>query len=98
MATTRWRLCSPYSKGCDGGFAYLVSKYGEDFGIALEQCFPYQSGVLTNVSCAGRCSDPKQIVHVTLFEYVGGYFGACSEAAMMQEIYSHGPVAVGIEV
>jgi cathepsin C len=90
--------CSPYSQGCDGGFAYLVSKYGEDFGIALEQCFPYQSGVLTNVSCAGRCSDPKQIVHVTRFEYVGGYFGACSEAAMMQEIYSHGPVAVGIEV
>jgi cathepsin C len=90
--------CSPYSQGCDGGFAYLVSKYGEDFGIALEQCFPYQSGVLTNVSCAGRCTDPAQIVHVTRFEYVGGYFGACSEAAMMQEIYSHGPVAVGIEV
>jgi hypothetical protein len=37
-------------------------------------------------------------VHVTRFEYVGGYFGACSEAAMMQEIYDHGPVAVGIEV
>jgi cathepsin C len=90
--------CSPYSQGCDGGFAYLVSKYGEDFGIALEQCFPYQSGVLTNVSCSGRCTDPSQIVHVTRFEYVGGYFGACSEAAMMQEIYDHGPVAVGIEV
>ena len=30
--------------------------------------------------------------------YVGGYYGACSEAEMMQEIYTHGPVAVGIEV
>ena len=54
--------------------------------------------------------------------YVGGYYGACSEAemmqvsdpkplffnpkpfsfnrkpVMMQEIYTHGPVAVGIEV
>jgi cathepsin C len=90
--------CSSYSQGCDGGFSYLVSKYGEDFGIALEQCFPYQSGVLTNVSCSGRCSDPTQIVRVTRYEYVGGYFGACSEAAMMQEIYTHGPVAVAIEV
>jgi hypothetical protein len=46
--------CSKYSQGCDGGFPYLVAKYGQDYGIATEECFPYLSGVLTNVSCSAK--------------------------------------------
>ena len=33
--------CSNYSQGCEGGFAYLVGKYGEDFGLVAEECYPY---------------------------------------------------------
>ena len=33
--------CSPYSQGCDGGFPYLVGKYGMDFGFAKDACLPY---------------------------------------------------------
>jgi cathepsin C len=32
--------CSQYSQGCDGGFSYNVFKYGEDFGIPWDTCFP----------------------------------------------------------
>lgn len=90
--------CNPYSQGCDGGFPYLVSKFGEDFGIATEQCFPYESGILPNVSCSARCHDQSQYLWVTDYHYVGGFYGGCSEAAMRQEIFDHGPVAVGFEV
>ena len=34
----------------------------------------------------------------TGYRYVGGYFGNCSEAAMMQELINRCPVAVGITV
>ena len=28
--------CSPYSQGCNGGFPYLVGKYGIDFGYVSQ--------------------------------------------------------------
>ena len=35
--------CSEYSQGCDGGFPYLIGKYGVDFGLVEETCFPYKA-------------------------------------------------------
>ena len=55
--------CNPYSQGCDGGFAYLVAKYAQDFGIVQETCFPYTSGIMNqelgDQSCDARCETPK---------------------------------------
>lgn len=86
--------CSEYSQGCAGGFPYLIGgKYAEDFGLVLEECNPYKGA-------DGQCStDPKCPRHYsTNFKYVGGYYGACNEPAMMEAVYERGPVAVGFEV
>ena len=40
-----------YGQGCDGGFGYLVSKWAQDFTIASEPCFPYESGPISVLPC-----------------------------------------------
>ncbi|XP_053279001.1 dipeptidyl peptidase 1 [Pleuronectes platessa] len=85
--------CSKYSQGCDGGFPYLIGKYVQDFGLVDESCFPY----------AGKdtpCGVPKNCVRVYAAEYnyVGGFYGGCSEMAMMLDLVKNGPMAVAFEV
>jgi len=86
--------CSPYSQGCDGGFPYLISgKYSEDFGIVDESCNPYtgrDGSCTTNSTC--------QRSYSTNYHYVGGFYGACSEALMRVELVKNGPLAVSFEV
>ncbi|PAA92785.1 hypothetical protein BOX15_Mlig013103g1, partial [Macrostomum lignano] len=86
--------CSPYSQGCDGGFPYLIAgKYAEDYGMALEECNPYkgQDGVC-------RTKQPCRRLFATNYQYVGGYYGACSEEAMRIALVNHGPLSVSFEV
>ena len=92
--------CSEYAQGCDGGFPYLIAgKYGEDFGLVPEECFPYESGSGNkNIPCSKRCKTPSRVYKTTDYYYVGGYFGACSEREMMVELLARGPVAVSFEV
>lgn len=49
-------------------------------------------------SCAKQCADATQQVFASQVAYVGGYFGNCSEAAMMRALVANGPLAVGITV
>ncbi|RYY32516.1 hypothetical protein EON62_05270, partial [archaeon] len=86
--------CSPYSQGCDGGFAYNVFKYAEDYHIPWDTCFPYGSSSGTAPSCSQRCNDPSQFNSVAEYKFVGGYYGASTEDNMMREIYENGPVSV----
>nr|XP_057936452.1 dipeptidyl peptidase 1 [Doryrhamphus excisus] len=85
--------CSEYSQGCDGGFPYLIGKYIQDFGIADESCFPY-------VGKNTPCGVPQNCgrTYVAEYSYVGGFYGGCSEAAMMLELVQNGPMAVAFEV
>merc|ERR1711907_149699 len=41
--------CSPYSQGCDGGFPYLVFKYGMDYGYVKDACLPYNMSLWEQV-------------------------------------------------
>jgi len=82
--------CSRYNQGCDGGYPFLVSKYGQDHGIVSEECFPYAPGS----DCDQRCKSPNIMVHVNEYYYVGGYYSACSEASMIQELVEKGPFVV----
>jgi len=102
--------CSPYSQGCDGGFPYLVGKHIEDFGVAEEGCMPYdlatyyQTGpsisdylLGDSETCkkASKCSEySSKRWFGTNYHYVGGHYGACSEAEMLKEIQK-GPLTVG---
>ncbi|XP_029373229.1 dipeptidyl peptidase 1 [Echeneis naucrates] len=85
--------CSEYSQGCDGGFPYLIGKYVQDFGIVDESCFPY-------IAKNSPCGVPHNCgrIYTAEYNYVGGFYGGCSEAAMMLELVKNGPMAVAFEV
>uniref|UniRef100_A0A7S3D662 Peptidase C1A papain C-terminal domain-containing protein n=2 Tax=Palpitomonas bilix TaxID=652834 RepID=A0A7S3D662_9EUKA len=91
--------CSQYSQGCDGGFEYLVAKYGQDFGIVSDHCFAYESGLRvqenTAVPCEYQCPE-SQRYFVHDYHYVGGYCGNSSVPQLMEELVTGGPISVGI--
>ena len=85
--------CSKLSQGCEGGFPYLVAgRYAKDFGFVDESCNPY-------VGKDGACSTKKCPRHyASSYRYVGGYYGGCSEEAMMRALVENGPLSVSFEV
>ncbi|XP_036416718.1 dipeptidyl peptidase 1 [Colossoma macropomum] len=85
--------CSQYSQGCDGGFPYLIGKYIQDFGIVEEKCFPYTAR-------DSPCKVPAECAryYTSDYHYVGGFYGGCSETAMMLELVRDGPLGVALEV
>lgn len=86
--------CSPYSQGCDGGFPYLIGKYADDFGLVTEDCYPYEGRTTTCMPLKPSC--PR--LHATDYHYIGGFYGACTEPAMRQELIMRGPIAVSFQV
>merc|ERR1712054_43653 len=92
-ATTALR-CSFYTQGCQGGFPFLAAKYAHDFGAAYISDIPYkdydgQCPAGSTSLVAGRATD---------YKYIGGYYGASSEQAMLRDLFDHGPLVVGFEV
>lgn len=85
--------CSQYSQGCDGGFPFLIGKYVQDFGVVEEACFPYTGR-------GSPCGVPQDCgrTYTAAYGYVGGFYGGCSEAAMMLELVTNGPMGVSFEV
>jgi len=82
--------CSHYNQGCDGGYPFLVGKHGHDFGLVEESCMPYTG---TDSSCSAECGTDNRYF-IQDYGYVGGYYGGCSEQAMMEEIQANGPIVV----
>ncbi|GIQ82750.1 peptidase C1A, partial [Kipferlia bialata] len=97
LATQDVVSCSPYSEGCDGGFAYNVGKYAHDYGIVSLNNFAYQPP-FSGVPCSNKHIDPEHTYYAQDYYYVGGYYGATDEQSMMEEIYTNGPVAVAVSV
>ncbi len=86
--------CSDYNQGCAGGYPFLVGKFGEDIGFVPEKCQRYSG---TDGTCRSECADSElKVYHARDYGYVGGYYGACNEQAMMREIYSRGPIVVAL--
>lgn len=88
--------CSTMNQGCEGGYPYLVSKFVAEHGLIEEKKFGYKG------SDAPKCSRNTDNKSTELFygqgyHYVGGYYGACNEHAMMREIMHNGPVVIGFE-
>ncbi|XP_791043.2 dipeptidyl peptidase 1 [Strongylocentrotus purpuratus] len=85
--------CSEYAQGCEGGFPYLIAgKYGQDFGLVDETCYPYRErdAPCRQVSCRRfRTSE---------YHYIGGFYGACNEDLMRLELLRSGPLAISFEV
>lgn len=86
--------CSAYNQGCEGGYPFLVAKYGQDFGFIDETALPYEG--TDSVSCDAQKKGAGRY-KMKNYQYVGGFYGACNEARMMKEIYNKGPVVVAFE-
>lgn len=86
--------CNPFTEGCDGGWPLLDGYFAETFPIPLESCVPYKASTV-GASCSdyAKC---KGRVRVSKSSYVGGYYGATSEMAMMKEIRARGPISSDI--
>jgi hypothetical protein len=116
--------CSAYNQGCDGGFPYLVGKFGRDVGFVPAVCMGYTA---ENSACklSSECPAPESAsllqtlarsssarggshghssaglesymklprIYTGDFEYIGGYYGACTEDAMKRALM-RGPIAV----
>lgn len=86
--------CAFYAQGCHGGFPYLASKYHQDFGSVTQETQPYTGS-------DGKCPSIKAKQYSSRavgYKYVGGYYGASGEKAMLRELFDHGPMVVGFEV
>ncbi len=73
----------------------MVSKYANDFGVVTEDCLPYEA--YSNKCKPKSCFDQRTYVKSS-YGYIGGYYGACSEATMMNELVTNGPFTVGFDV
>jgi len=88
--------CAEYNQGCDGGYAFLTTKWSADVGLVPATCAKYTT--------SGSCSiDPACLNDVgasyraTDHHYVGGYYGGANEQAMMHELVESGPLVVSLE-
>jgi cathepsin C len=92
--------CSIYNQGCDGGYPYLVAKHAVDFGLVPNACMEYTA---ENGECklmrSKQCRDPNNPTryYASNYSYIGGFYGGCSEVAMMEELYQNGPVMVAFD-
>lgn len=93
--------CSEYSQGCSGGFPYLMSKYAQDYGLIEENLYPYTSGEQGEDGQCLRSSIIEQnnnkLWKVMDYGYIGDFYGGASEAAMREELYYWGPIAVSFD-
>lgn len=99
-----WRgptQCSPYTEGCDGGFSFLVYRHFKEVGAPLLSCD--ESTELTpevlNQKCTKKCYEKdEELFYAKDYGYVGGFSQGSTEETIMRQIYTDGPVVVGIAV
>jgi cathepsin C len=90
-------MCSEYTQGCGGGYAFLATKWSHDAGLVPESCGGYSG------DAGGQCS---LMCDVNLLEkrwradnyhYVGGYYGGATEPEMIRELVTGGPLVISFE-
>lgn len=87
-----------YNQGCVGGFAFQnAGRYASSFGVVEESCAPYNPA---NRTCPDTTGCTRWYSSAD-YLYLGGYYGATTTdggAAMMTELATNGPIAVGFMV
>jgi cathepsin C len=88
--------CSFYNQGCNGGYPFLVMKYGKENLFIPEKCSVYKG---TKGKCDSTCDLEKlqYLYGMMNYGYVGGSYGQCSEKKIMEEVYKNGPIVVSFE-
>lgn len=83
--------CSEYNQGCNGGYAFLVSRWSQDIGLLPKSCAAY-SGTQGRCTLSCDAASLKQRWRAANHHYVGGYYGAATEAEIMRELVRDGPL------
>jgi len=86
--------CAEYNQGCQGGYAFLGSKWAHDVGLIPARCAPYTTHGKCHVSC--DLSKEKRW-RVGDYNYIGGWYGNSSVYAIMDELHKNGPMVVSFE-
>jgi cathepsin C len=86
--------CSPYTEGCEGGFAFLTFKQAYDTGMPLATCDEKVNPPDLDQSCDWKCyKDNKMIFYAKDYGQTGGFSHGASEEMIMRELLN-GPVIV----
>jgi cathepsin C len=86
--------CSPYTEGCEGGFAYLSFKQAYDTGLPLATCDEGINPPDLDQSCQWQCyKDNKMIFYAKDYGQTGGFSHGATEEMIMRELLN-GPVIV----
>lgn len=85
--------CSKYNQGCEGGYPYLIGKYGKEVGFVDDSCDQYRED---DSICKKECFMNSKVYKVADYGYVGDHYGGCSVELMMKEIFANGPIVVAI--
>ena len=90
--------CSVYNQGCEGGYSYLVMKFGKELELIPKRC---EKGHFDNFQCSAKKCKPSvnkfSSFKITNFGYLGGSYGKCNEELLMRELIEKGPVVVSFE-
>lgn len=101
--------CSQLNQGCNGGFPYLVNKWAQEYGLPTAKSVPYSGtdarsslslvqGKSSARAWVAQCKRHTSDAVVNKFSYIGGFYGACTEAAMRRDIKDNGPLVAAYEV
>jgi cathepsin C len=87
--------CSPYTEGCDGGFAYLTFKQSFETGLPLADCDQSMKPEDLDNTCNWGCyRNSSLIFYAKQYGQTGGFAHGASEESIMRKIKENGPVIV----
>lgn len=89
--------CSEYNQGCEGGYAFLQSKWSEDVGMIPAKCFTYDASGSCSQAISLDCVRSETMYRAKNHRYVGGYYGGSDEEEIMEELARNGPLVVSFE-
>jgi len=87
--------CSPYTEGCEGGFAYLTFKHAAEMGLPLASCDSDSAPKSLDNSCDWGCyRNNPDVFFAKNYGQTGGFAHGSNEESIMREIHANGPVIV----
>jgi cathepsin C len=87
--------CSPYTEGCEGGFAYLTFKYAAEAGLPLADCDRKTKPQELDQTCDWSCyRNNPMLFYAKDYGQTGGFAHGSDEESIMREIHANGPVIV----
>lgn len=94
--STKWAVgCSYYNQGCEGGYSFLLGRFGEENYLVEDNCtVTHGEQGVCRFECKGN---EERMFKIKDYWYIGGSYGECNERRIMMEIMKNGPVVLSFE-